>query len=82
MGASDRNQCDYIKGEEFEEKLLAQELQHIRKQHKDVDKSNLFGLAFSGGGIRSATFSLGVMQALAEKRWLKKYNKKSAVKRE
>jgi hypothetical protein len=27
---------------------------------------NLFGLAFSGGGIRSATFNLGVLQALAK----------------
>src|SRR4051794_34503351 len=26
---------------------------------------NLIGLAFSGGGIRSATFNLGVLQALA-----------------
>ena len=28
--------------------------------------ANLTGLAFSGGGIRSATFNLGVLQALAE----------------
>ncbi len=27
---------------------------------------NLFGVAFSGGGIRSATFNLGVLQKLAE----------------
>ena len=27
---------------------------------------NLFGLAFSGGGIRSATFNLGVLQRLQE----------------
>ncbi|MBD0305784.1 MAG: patatin-like phospholipase family protein [Nitrospiraceae bacterium] len=27
---------------------------------------NLVGLAFSGGGIRSATFNLGVLQALAK----------------
>lgn len=31
----------------------------------------LVGLALSGGGIRSATFSLGVMQALAEARVMK-----------
>ncbi len=30
----------------------------------DVRHSGLVGLAFSGGGIRSATFNLGVMQAL------------------
>src|ERR1700693_1989927 len=28
------------------------------------DRSQLFGLAFSGGGIRSATFNLGVLQGL------------------
>lgn len=28
---------------------------------------NLFGLSFSGGGIRSATFNLGVLQALQER---------------
>ena len=32
---------------------------------------NLVGLAFSGGGIRSATFNLGVVQALAERGILK-----------
>lgn len=30
----------------------------------DVRHSGLVGLAFSGGGIRSATFNLGIMQAL------------------
>jgi hypothetical protein len=34
----------------------------IRKAHE----MNLVGLAFSGGGIRSATFNLGVLQALAD----------------
>jgi hypothetical protein len=83
MNASDNHSSsndsyDYIKGEE-EEKLIAKELEHIRKQHPDADKSNLFGLAFSGGGIRSATFCLGVMQALAEKGWLQKFHYLSTV---
>jgi hypothetical protein len=41
------------------------------REHKDstgaierARKMRLFGLAFSGGGIRSATFNLGVLQAL------------------
>lgn len=29
-------------------------------------KENLFGLAISGGGIRSATFALGILQFLAQ----------------
>jgi len=70
---------DFITGEEFEEKLLKAELNQIGKQHAGVDKSKLFGLAFSGGGIRSATFSLGVMQALAEKGWLKQFHYLSTV---
>jgi choline dehydrogenase-like flavoprotein len=32
---------------------------------------NVVGLAFSGGGIRSATFSLGILQALAKKNRLR-----------
>ena len=40
---------------------------------------NLTGLAFSGGGIRSATFNLGILQALAEKRLLHKFDYLSTV---
>jgi hypothetical protein len=35
---------------------------------------NLIGLAFSGGGIRSATFNLGILQALAENQLLHKFD--------
>ena len=37
------------------------------------------GLAFSGGGIRSATFNLGVIQALAERRLLQCFDYLSTV---
>jgi hypothetical protein len=40
---------------------------------------NLIGLAFSGGGIRSATFNLGILQALAEKGILHKFDYLSTV---
>jgi predicted acylesterase/phospholipase RssA len=40
---------------------------------------NLIGLAFSGGGIRSATFNLGILQALAQKRLLGKFDYLSTV---
>lgn len=43
------------------------------------DTSNLVGLALSGGGIRSATFSLGIMQALAHRGVLKKVDYLSTV---
>ncbi|MFZ5439978.1 MAG: hypothetical protein ACOZQL_08205 [Myxococcota bacterium] len=38
-----------------------------------------FGLAFSGGGIRSASFNLGVLQTLAEKGWLAEVDYLSTV---
>ena len=45
-----------------------QELRAIRATHRDDPPAEraLVGLAFSGGGIRSATFGLGVLQALKE----------------
>jgi Patatin-like phospholipase len=43
---------------------------------KDTD---LIGLAFSGGGIRSATLNLGVLQALASKNLLGKFDYLSTV---
>ena len=40
-------------------------------QPKPAAKDGLVGLALSGGGIRSATFSLGILQALAGAKYLK-----------
>src|SRR5690348_8739823 len=34
--------------------------------YNDAHNAQLMGVAFSGGGIRSATFNLGILQALAE----------------
>ena len=42
-------------------------------------RQQLTGLAFSGGGIRSATFNLGILQALAEKGLLRKFDYLSTV---
>ncbi len=39
----------------------------------------LFGLALSGGGIRSATFGLGVLQGLATQGWLRRIDYLSTV---
>jgi hypothetical protein len=39
----------------------------------------LFGIALSGGGIRSATYSLGLMQGLARHRWLSCFDYMSTV---
>jgi len=38
------------------------------------DKGRLSGLCFSGGGIRSATFNLGILQGLASKNLLRRFD--------
>ena len=42
-------------------------------------RDSLIGLAFSGGGIRSATFNLGILQALAQSRLLGAFDYLSTV---
>ena len=65
------------------EKVISDELDSIRKQRPssdtDLRTQDLFGLSLSGGGIRSASFSLGVMQALAYNGWLAKIDYLSTV---
>ncbi|MCZ7638898.1 MAG: patatin-like phospholipase family protein [Verrucomicrobia bacterium] len=53
-----------------------------RREHHDIRTpadTNAIGLALSGGGIRSATFSLGVVQVLADKGFLKEIDFLSTV---
>jgi len=64
--------------------VIEKELEYIRRRRdlpgrKDECGKNLPKLALSGGGIRSASFSLGVMQALAHNGWLKKFDYLSTV---
>jgi hypothetical protein len=51
----------------------------LRGAAKGVEAPYLFGLALSGGGIRSATFSLGVLQRLALARLLERVDYLSTV---
>ena len=46
---------------------------------QSAEKMDLWALAFSGGGIRSATFNLGVLQGLAKKGLLGKFDYLSTV---
>ncbi len=46
---------------------------------QQAGRFNLLGLAFSGGGIRSATFNLGVLQGLAEHKFLRRFHYLSTV---
>ena len=47
--------------------------------YRNAHVATLCGLAFSGGGIRSATFNLGVIQALAEMKLLSHFDYLSTV---
>ena len=49
--------------------------QVLRRAHE----TKLAGLAFSGGGIRSATFNLGIVQALSEMKLLRDFDYLSTV---
>ena len=53
----------------------AEDEEKLGEAHED----NLIGLAFSGGGIRSATFNLGILQALAQNHLLRKFDYLSTV---
>jgi len=58
-------------GENFsrkDENVMEAEWEFLRKaQDLEHQRDNLYGLAISGGGIRSASFGIGVLQALALK---------------
>ncbi|MGA8764775.1 MAG: patatin-like phospholipase family protein, partial [Candidatus Sulfotelmatobacter sp.] len=64
-------------------KVLETELEEIRelrrRRGEDADAGGPVGLAFSGGGIRSATFNLGVLQGLATYKLLKRIDYMSTV---
>ena len=47
--------------------------------YRGANRSDLLGLALSGGGIRSATFGLGVLQALARRKLLRRVDYLSTV---
>ncbi|MDP1644954.1 MAG: patatin-like phospholipase family protein [Thiobacillus sp.] len=68
-------------------RVLRDEIEQLRPQAHDpqqspeacADRAQLVGLALSGGGIRSATFCLGVIQALARLRLLRAFDYLSTV---
>lgn len=59
--------------------VLQAELNHIRAKRTDASEKDLAGLALSGGGIRSASFALGVMQVLARRGWMQRFDYLSSV---
>lgn len=67
------------------EAIRAKEAEAVEQRRTALERTSAaagqdaFGLAFSGGGIRSATFCLGVLQVLAEKRLLRDVDYLSTV---
>ena len=86
---ADRDLLAPLSGYPFE-RILAEEralLRELRdgsgpqrgRAEPPQDPDEFLGLAFSGGGIRSATFNLGVLQALSELRLLREFDYLSTV---
>ena len=62
------------------EQVYAEELARLRAERQTSARSEaLIGLAFSGGGIRSATFNLGILQGMAQRGLLKHIDYLSTV---
>jgi predicted acylesterase/phospholipase RssA len=61
------------------EAFVVQEKDLLQESRGKAPDSPWLGLALSGGGIRSATFCLGALQALAERDLLKKFDYISSV---
>ncbi len=62
--------------------VLEEEKKYLRKKRgltEDATVADLTALCLSGGGIRSASFCSGVLQALAYRNWLKKVDYLSTV---
>jgi len=60
-------------------KVIDREIELLRDRRGDVDRDYLKGIALSGGGIRSASFCLGVLQVLAHENKLKDFEYLSTV---
>lgn len=73
---------DYCKAEESDtvyggaKEVVEKEIKHIEAWRGRKPRA---GIALSGGGIRSASFCLGALQALAYSRWLPEFDYLSTV---
>lgn len=78
------SKADYIKYQSSTDfagakEMIENEWTYLEKHRKGFDRNNIRALALSGGGIRSASFCLGVMQALAANDKLKNFDYLSTV---
>ena len=65
--------------EEFAQVATSRALRLDPSEYHVPPEHSCIGLAFSGGGIRSATFNLGILQALAKSKLLSKFDYLSTV---
>lgn len=76
---NNKNQTpDYYSWED-EDRLLEQERDYLKTRKDKPPGDTTVGLALSGGGIRSASFALGLLQAMAKYRVLKQVDYLSTV---
>ena len=75
----DRYDFECVRDREYEAIKEAREEAREDISGFGTGKDDLFGLAFSGGGIRSATFNLGVLQGLSRAGLLKQIDYLSTV---
>ena len=75
----DHPEISQVLREECEQIDASRRLRHASSAPLSPAESSSIGLAFSGGGIRSATFNLGVLQALAQAKLLHAFDYLSTV---
>jgi len=68
-----------VLAQEFAQVAMSRNLRLGSDDNRVAPSENAVGLAFSGGGIRSATFNLGVLQALSKKELLHEFDYLSTV---
>jgi hypothetical protein len=70
---------DEVLRKEFAQVAISRKLRLSPEESGIPPEESCIGLAFSGGGIRSATFNLGILQALAKSQLLHKFDYLSTV---
>ena len=82
LATKDKMPANHLKQSDLKTNYIP-DTRYAHDYGKDVlqsaEKMDLWALAFSGGGIRSATFNLGVLQGLAKKGLLGKFDYLSTV---
>ncbi len=79
MAAPTSPTVEYVLNEELKQVETSRNLRLDPNDQRPAAERSLIGLAFSGGGIRSATFNLGILQALARQRLLRAFDYVSTV---